>query len=171
MDQESEIISDETTRPGVSDFGSVDPAPPYPKSEVNVERHAAVLHNPDEKMFERMRALFSLRNIGGKHAVQALCDAFVDKSALLRHEIAYVLGQMQDSHAVSTLEKHLSDVNEHLMVRHEAAEALGAIGEPSSMAILTKFLHDPNPEISESCEVALDLLSLCNSADAKSVEW
>jgi len=45
------------------------------------------------------------------------------------------------------------------MVRHEAAEALGAIGDISSKSVLEKFLHHEKPEISESCEVALDLLA------------
>ena len=54
---------------------------------------------------------------------------FNQKSALLRHELAYVLGQMQMDEALPTLKKILSDLNEHVMVRHEAAEALGAIGK------------------------------------------
>ena len=32
--------------------------------------------------------------------------------------------------------------------------------------ILTKYLHDPQPEISESCEVALDLLEHVNDKSA-----
>ena len=44
------------------------------------------------------------------------------------------------------------------MVRHEAAEALGAIGNPIAVSILREHLTDVNPEVSESCEVALDLL-------------
>ena len=104
-----------------------------------------------------MRALFALRNIGGEDSVDALCAAFDSKSALLKHEIAYVLGQMQNNHAVPVLIERLSDDEEDLMVRHEAAEALGAIGELSSIPLLEKHLHHPMPEIAESCEVALDL--------------
>ena len=49
------------------------------------------------------------------------------------------------------------------MVRHEAAEALGAIGAHESRSILEAHLRDPNPEVSESCEVALDLLAWVES--------
>ena len=44
------------------------------------------------------------------------------------------------------------------MVRHEAAEALGAIGNHQAIPTLKKFLSDEHIEVSESCEVALDLL-------------
>ena len=61
-----------------------------------------ILCDEEEKMFQRMRALFALRNIGGKDSVDALAAAYESRSALLKHEIAYVMGQMQDSHAVLT---------------------------------------------------------------------
>ena len=109
-------------------------------------------------MFQRMRALFALRNIGGKDAVEALAAAYSSKSALLKHEIAYVMGQMQDPHAVPYLIERLEDMEEDLMVRHEAAEALGAIGDRVAMTTLERFVTDPEPVISESCEVAIDLL-------------
>ena len=47
--------------------------------------------------------MFALRNKGGKDAVNALGEGFGSQSALLKHEIAYVLGQMQDAEAVTTL--------------------------------------------------------------------
>ena len=84
-------------------------------------------------MFQRMRALFALRNIGGKDSVEALAAAYSSESALLKHEIAYVMGQMQDPHAVPYLIERLEDMDEDLMVRHEAAEALGAIGDRVAM--------------------------------------
>jgi len=153
--------------PGVSEYGSVDPAPPSTESEI--EKLAETLLDEDTKMFERMRAVFSLRNDRSKEAVKILCTGFKASSALLRHELAYVLGQMQDSHAVPTLIDVLSNENEHVMVRHEAAEALGAIGDRRAKPVLQQFLHDPLPEVSESCEVALDLLALCE--EPTDVKW
>ena len=47
--------------------------------------------------------MFALRNRGGTAAVQALTKAFASHSALLKHELAYVLGQMQDAKAVEAL--------------------------------------------------------------------
>ena len=62
-------------------------------------------------LFQRMRALFALRNIGGR-MVEALAAAYSSKSALLKHEIAYVMGQMQDAHAVPYLIERLEDMEE-----------------------------------------------------------
>ena len=56
--------------PERSEFDSVDPAPP--SSERSVVDLRKVLCDEDEKMFQRMRALFALRNIGGKDSVDCL---------------------------------------------------------------------------------------------------
>jgi len=142
--------------PERSEFDSVDPAPP--SSERSVADLREVLCNEDEKMFQRMRALFALRNIGGKDSVEALAAAYESQSALLKHEIAYVMGQMQDPHAVPHLIERLEDGEEDVMVRHEAAEALGAIGDRTALEVLERFVDDDEVVIAESCEVALDLL-------------
>ena len=147
------MVSD---KPQISEFDSVDPAPP--SDEKDVINLRSILVNEEEKMFQRMRALFALRGIGGKKSVEALADAFGSNSALLKHEIAYVMGQMQDNNAVPYLIERLVDINEDLMVRHEAAEALGAIGDRTAVSVLENFVDDTEPVISESCEVALDLL-------------
>ncbi|MFL2532404.1 MAG: hypothetical protein CND01_00950 [Marine Group II euryarchaeote MED-G34] len=152
--------------PDTSEFGSVDPAPPSGMTDVETLRE--ILCNEESKMFARMRALFALRNIGGNESVDALANAFDSESALLKHEIAYVMGQMQDSHAVPYLIERLSDSDEDLMVRHEAAEALGAIGDRVAMDTLEKFRYDSEPVIAESCEVAIDLM---NWVQSKSLEY
>lgn len=150
-----------------SGFTSVDPAPPQAAvgSEPTVGDLRAQLLDTNLAMFHRMRAVFALRNIGGNDAIDALAAAFADKSALLRHELAYVMGQMSDPHAIDALINRLADPEEHVMVRHEAAEALGAIGDERGRPILETFLKDPAPEVSESCEVALDLLDWVNSQE------
>ena len=150
-----------TDRPYVSEFGSVDPAPA--SNELTVERLRVTLCDENERMFQRMRALFGLRNIGGKSAVDALADAFVSSSALLKHEIAYVLGQMQDDNAVPHLINRLKDLHEDVMVRHEAAEALGAIGNRDALSTLEKYSEDDEVVVAESCEVAIDLLNWISS--------
>ena len=143
-------------KPEMSEFDSVDPAPPSKDSDVSNLRKT--ICNEDEKMFQRMRALFALRNIGGTDSVDALAAAYDSKSALLKHEIAYVMGQMQDPHAVPHLIERLEDGEEDVMVRHEAAEALGAIGDRTALDVLERFVDDDEVVIAESCEVALDLL-------------
>lgn len=79
------------------------------------------------------------------------------KSALFRHEIAYVLGQIQHEAAVECLQHNLSDTAENYMVRHECAEALGSIATDESMKSLEKYLSDKEQVVRESCEVALDM--------------
>ena len=60
---------------------------------------------------------------------------------------------------MDTLVKILDDENEHVIIRHEAAEAMGAIGDNSIKEVLEKHLQYSLIEVSESCEVALDLLT------------
>ncbi len=148
-------------RPEVSEFESVDPAPA--SREDDVPRLRSSICDENERMFQRMRALFALRNIGGGDAIEALAAAFSSDSALLKHEIAYVMGQMQDSRAVPHLIDRLRDMDEDVMVRHEAAEALGAIGDRTALDVLEQFKDDKDVVVAESCEVALDLLEWVSS--------
>ncbi len=56
-------------------------------------------------LFERYKAMFSLRNLGTEEAVLQLARGFEDDSALFRHEIAYVFGQLQHVASVPSLIK------------------------------------------------------------------
>lgn len=56
----------------------------------------------------------------GADAVEWIGKAFADQSALLKHELAYCLGQMQDTRAIPTLTAVLRDREQEAMVRHEA---------------------------------------------------
>ena len=150
------MISMESRQPDTNEFGSIDPAPP--SELVSIGSLRETLCNEEERMFLRMRALFALRNIGGNEAIDSLAAAFNSASALLKHEIAYVMGQMQDSHAVHHLIERLEDKDEDVMVRHEAAEALGAIGDRTAFETLERFRYDTEIVVAESCEVAIDLL-------------
>jgi len=114
-------------------------------------------------MFKRYRALFSLRNIGNSDAVLAICEGFKDSSALFRHEIAYVLGQIQHRIAISYLKIVLENKDEHSMVRHEAAEALGSIASDQTLPLMKKYAKDNERVVRESCEVALDIADYMTS--------
>ena len=115
-------------------------------------------------LVERYRAMFSLRNRGGEQSVQQLCRALVEdrSSPLLRHEVAFVLGQLQHPSSIDALETSLSRKEEHVMVRHESAEALGAVDVTEAAqwqrieSILVKYQQDEIPAVAESCIVALD---------------
>lgn len=56
----------------------------------------------------------------GAEAIEWISKAFSDESALLKHELAYCLGQMQDRQAIPTLTAVLKDTQQEPMVRHEA---------------------------------------------------
>ncbi|KAF0298350.1 Deoxyhypusine hydroxylase [Amphibalanus amphitrite] len=115
----------------------------------------AVLRDPARPLKERFRALFTLRNLPGAQSVQLISEAFSDESALLKHELAYCLGQMGDRAALPVLTTVLENTAENPMVRHEAGEAMGAIGDPSALPVLTRLCSDPTPEVAETCQLAV----------------
>jgi len=78
------------------------------------------------------RALFTLKSFGNSTAhvepghvpisdaaIHVIAAGFTDASVLIKHELAYVLGQMANPHAVPVLEQVLGDVHQDAMVRHE----------------------------------------------------
>eukprot|EP00892_Ulva_mutabilis_P000200 jgi/Ulvmu1/10180/UM006_0136.1 len=141
-----------------SKFQSVDPTPPLDGVFTSQELHDLVV-DENTDLFLRYRALFSLRNRGGPEAVEAMAKCLeTSSSALLKHEIAYVLGQLLDTQSVACLKAALQDDAEHPMVRHEAAEALGAIADDSCMEILKKYCTCSEPIVADSCIVALDMI-------------
>ncbi|PRT53298.1 Deoxyhypusine hydroxylase [Wickerhamiella sorbophila] len=147
-----------------SQFSSIDPAPPLPiDSCLKVAELKEILLNQDESLFVRYRAMFRLRDIGTEEAVLALADGFKDPSALFRHEIAYVFGQLCDPVSVPALVEVLQNPNEEGMVRHEAAEALGSVATEDVLPILRKFAQDQERVVRESAEVALDMYEYENS--------
>ncbi|XP_061682231.1 deoxyhypusine hydroxylase [Syngnathoides biaculeatus] len=142
-------------------YCSVDPAPPAPRGSASELR--ALLLDESLPLFERYGAMFALRNLGGREAVLALGEGLQCSSALFRHEIGYVLGQMQHPAAVPALRAALERGGENAMVRHEAAEALGSIGRDECLAVLRRFRADDERVVKESCEVALDMLDYQNN--------
>jgi deoxyhypusine monooxygenase len=159
-------------------FSSVDPVAPDPNHvALSTEELGDILlglrgiknNDSDDdatavvSLMERYRAMFSLRNRGGIEAVVQLCRTLTEdtSSPLLRHEVAFVLGQLQHPASVPALEESLSRPQEHTMVRHESAEALGAIDGTIDdwnriEKILLTYQQDSNQAVAESCVVALD---------------
>ena len=98
---------------------------------------------------------------------------FGDKSALLKHEVAYCLGQLGDARAVAKLIDVLADAdNQEPIVRHEAGEALGAIGSPdaSVMAALRSGCSDAVPEVADTCRLAVARIEYYSSEEGKAEE-
>ncbi|TVY50167.1 Deoxyhypusine hydroxylase [Lachnellula cervina] len=150
-----------------SDFASIDPAPPGALLEKRetVEALEKKLLDTELPLFLRYRAMFSLRDLASPPdlptavpAVRALAKGFTDPSALFRHEIAFVFGQLSHPASIPALSAALGNLDEASMVRHEAAEALGSLGEEEGVEdILKRFLGDEDQVVRDSVVVALDM--------------
>lgn len=138
-------------------YASIDPAPPVSEAK-SLQEYRDIYLDKELPLFDRYRAMFSLRDINTDDSANALVEGFQDDSALFRHEVAYVLGQMQRSCAAPALANVLRNMKEHRMVRHEAAEALGSIGGEIATSALREFHEDAEPVVQESCEVALNIV-------------
>lgn len=116
-------------------------------------------------LFKRYRAMFALRDLASPPdlptavpAIHALAAGFKDPSALFRHEVAFVFGQLSHPASIPSLEECLGNTKEASMVRHEAAEALGSLGEEEGVEdFLRKFVDDPEQVVRDSIIVALDM--------------
>ena len=173
------VVDEEEDGGGYATY-SVDPVPAMDES-VETETLADIILDDAADIWDRYAAMFALRNRAQKtfgltkktkesEQLVQLCSSTLGKtlrsetvqSALLKHEICYVLGQLRDDGdneiARKALFECLEDPNEHAMVRHEAAEAIGSRGGEGAEAILRKYLACEDRVVSESCEVALDML-------------
>jgi deoxyhypusine monooxygenase len=142
-----------------------DPAPPFNFKNIdyysNIDNIRKILHDPKESLFNRYRAIFTLREFNNEEAVNVLCESY-DKnyrnnfSPLFKHEVSFILGQMclKAKNALTALENVLIDEEEDPIVRHETALTLGEITE--SKELLLKYTNHNNQLIRESCEIALD---------------
>lgn len=144
-------------------YHSVDPAPPFATNDIQQLKN--VLLDDTKSLFERYRVMFTLRNLQSKEAVEALGLALKCGSALFRHEIAFVLGQLQNKNGIRFLKESLENLSENEMVRHECAEALGAIATDECTEVLNQYLSDPKRVVKESCEIALDMCEYENSPE------
>jgi deoxyhypusine monooxygenase len=72
-------------------------------------------------LHNRFRALFTLKALKSEEAVRIISKGFQDPSALLKHELAYCLGQMKNAAALPILESVLANDREDPMVRHEVS--------------------------------------------------
>ncbi|KAA8911504.1 armadillo-type protein [Sphaerosporella brunnea] len=142
-----------------SAFASIDPAPPLPgvETEINYQKLQEKLNDQSLPLFERYRAMFRLRDIATPEAIDALASGLQDPSALFRHEIAFVFGQLSDPHSIPALIKAAGNSAEAAMVRHEAVEALGSIADERVDAFLREYAKDPVQVVRESAVVALDM--------------
>ncbi|PYH80708.1 Deoxyhypusine hydroxylase [Aspergillus uvarum CBS 121591] len=160
-----------------SDFTSIDPAPPLPMAteQPSIPELEKTLLDTKLPLFQRYRAMFALRDLASPpdlptavEAVDALAKGLKDPSALFRHEVAFVFGQLCHPASVPCLTECLSDQAEMGMVRHEAAEALGSLGDVEGVEdTLKKFLNDPEQVVRDSIIVALDMAEFEKSGEVE----
>lgn len=125
-----------------------------------------ILTSESEPLARRFRALFSLKHVASLQppnaqtvpAIEAIAAAFSSPSALLKHELAYCLGQSGHDAAIAPLRGVLEDKEEDSMCRHEAAEALGALSDKGSLDLLKRMRDDAKEEevVRETCDIAVD---------------
>ncbi|GMH50671.1 hypothetical protein TrRE_jg9361, partial [Triparma retinervis] len=142
-------------------YDSTDPAPPHPShSGMTHEELGEVIRDEKRDLWERYRAMFSIRNLGGGPAALELGKALVSdrSSALFRHEVAFVLGQLQHSSGLPYLVECLRRKDEHPFARHEACEAVGAIDGDWEVieGVLKEFEKDEQIIVAQSAMVAMD---------------
>jgi deoxyhypusine monooxygenase len=131
------------------------------------------LQDPSSPVGKRMRAAYYCKQLFVNHSkgeekedeqddiVNLLCSQVLvqEHGSLLRHEFAYVLGQMQTPKSCCTLENILREEDDCVMVRHEAAEALGGIASPSSRQALQDTYNKNKgslDELADTCRLALN---------------
>lgn len=135
-----------------SKYHSRDPAYPF---EGSFDEASKMLK--EGSLEDKYRAIFYFRDQNSKEAVEVLAKGFRDSSDLLRHEIAYVFGQMENPYAVEALIEVLEDEKEADIVRHEAAEALGNIGTEKALGCIEKYLDSDVAILKESATVGLGI--------------
>lgn len=150
---------------------TTDPSPAFGAPTPSIANLRRIVLSPKEPLSSRYNALFSLRNAAvvgpTDEVVEALAAAVsAPGSALLRHEAAFLIGQLNLVSATDALIGRLNDTKEAPMVRHESAISLGKVAasagtdEQSSLAkrarqALLEGSKDPEPVVRDSCALSL----------------
>lgn len=138
--------------------------PAYTGSAAHLEKLSNALLADSEPLDARFRALFTLKGLAAKSddavmpVIEIITKGFQSDSALLKHELAYVLGQLADERAVPVLEDLVERMDaQPPIVRHEAAEGLGAISTTKALPLLRRHAEDPNEDVHvrQTCELAI----------------
>lgn len=147
---------------------------PPPSNDPTILTLRKTLCNETSPLALRFRALFSLKHLASQTspstlpAIHAIAAAFSSPSALLKHELAYCLGQTRNLTAVPFLKAVLEDTSEDAMCRHEAAEALGALGDVGSLEVLRRFDNEGEVDVvRETCEIAIGRIEWEKSEERK----
>ena len=134
----------------------------------DLNRYAGTLKDLSAPIAERVDSLFCLRSFEPVEAVDALIEAFgiEQHSDLLRHEICYCLGQMDNSpDHIAKITAFLETIMEGdypQIVVHEAVEALGNMSCENTVRLIEQYRNserDISAMVIETCELAQDLIT------------
>lgn len=127
---------------------------------MNIEKASNIIKDDTQKISDRMRALFYLRNEETDTSSLFIEQAFDSTSVLLKHEAAYVLGQMRREVSIPKLIDVLLNKNEDEIVRHEAGEALGNYNTRNDIVNALEIgTKDGSIPVRETCFLALKNLN------------
>jgi len=129
----------------------------------NWEAIVQTLQQPSASIEDKYRMLFCSRQTAPSKSVliEALVQALAaEQSVLMRHEIAYIMGQVGDESAVPALVRMLDDEDEDEVTRHEAAEGLAAIDSEGSLPHFQRYASSESlPLLAQTCELAIEATS------------
>lgn len=171
----------ETSRYGKKYGGTIEPAEPFNEAEVRefIEskglespKNQEELYNQIHKLlledysvvdeFPKYRLCYYLRDQADIRSKTILCDLMKPEnrkaaSALLRHELAFIMGQINNNDKViqDRLKEVSLDTTEHPVVRHEAILSFYDVTKDEEF--IEQFLKHENQLIRESVEVAIKI--------------
>lgn len=111
-------------------------------SDNQIRSIGRILSDSNTPMKARYRALFTLRGIGSVTAIRIIAENFTDSSSLLKHEMAYCLGQMQNEYALDILRDLVQDIQQDIIVRHEAGESFHSFFSLMLIHIIYRFPYN-----------------------------
>lgn len=168
----------ENSRYGKKYGGTMEPAEPFDQTEVeqyleskNIPKpksHAELLEKVHEQLkqsyeqvdeWTKYRLMYFLRDVNDLRSKKILSDMLLAKnrnvtSPLLRHELCFIVGQINNNDACihEALKEASLDEEEHPVVRHEAILSFYDITKDE--AFVDQFFKHPNQLIRESVELA-----------------
>jgi len=127
------------------------------ETQDKIKQFSDILCQESSKLPDRYRAIFELKTIGTDEAAEALIKSFPHQgdSELLKHEIAYALGQMRKEKNASFLLEVMNNPKEHPIVRHEAAEGLSYLNDKKYADEFRKHVDSEYDELRDTCRIAL----------------
>eukprot|EP00825_Cyclidium_porcatum_P042511 TRINITY_DN5836_c0_g1_i2.p3 TRINITY_DN5836_c0_g1~~TRINITY_DN5836_c0_g1_i2.p3 ORF type:complete len:187 (-),score=49.01 TRINITY_DN5836_c0_g1_i2:239-799(-) len=147
--------------------GTKEPSAPFTEEELNkfipdklpiYEKVEKLVLSKEHPLFVKYRGMYLLRDKGDEKAIKTLARFLEQKNwqatgILLRHEVCFILGQLEKKAAIAIPQLKVSiEGNENEVVRHEALIAYGAIAKDKEY--LNKWIKDKSRIVYESALVA-----------------